>query len=251
MTRYECTLNGMALGEISSDIIVLDVNEKTPEEDVTTYKKAFSDGLFFVRKQRRKTTVEIRFEIHNYDVQKRKMICQQVQKWANSGGVLMINDRPGQMLNVVCDRLPSITSALKWIEPLAVDFVAYENPYWESVSNSVSVSDGTAQFFVDGTAEKCKASVKITNMGSAAVTNVAIKTDLSSVAFDGISLKPGKTLETGYDKKGYFFAKIGQTSVIGNQIGDDEIWVNCGYSNVEAIASEPLSMSVSARGMWL
>lgn len=251
MTRYECVLNGKPLSDISCQISVLDINEEAPDEEITAYKRAFKDGMTFVRKQRGKISVSVLFEIGERDVQSRKEICQLVQEWARAGGVLKINDRPGQELYVVCEQLPSIASALKWTQPLAVRFSAYDVPYWQSVSGSSVTTSGQKSFFVAGTVEKCKASASIVNTGNSTINSITIDTGASEISFTGIALEPTKKLETGYDAHGYFFAKIGSTSVLDKQHGDDELEALCGHNLVKVSASGPVSMTLNAKGLWL
>ena len=124
-SRYEAFLNDIALSSISADLQVLDISYAVPSIKNVTYTVAKRDGQRVARRYTDQATVTITFELHIYDTVKRQAACQNVAAWAAKGGVLRTSDRMGQQLTCICTTMPTITSAMRWNDAIAVTFTAF------------------------------------------------------------------------------------------------------------------------------
>lgn len=240
------------MSEISSSVFITDIREQKPEMAVRLEEKAKGYGVRMVRAQRQYTVVRIGFVIRDQDVERRKNVMQDVQKWAAKGGKLTINDRPGQVLHVVCTDPPMLGSALKWTEEMHVDFTAYTLPFWEGVETHTYTTTGSTRVYVPGTHDVCQASAVVTNK-SGVLTDLLIQTEKSSIRFEGLSVANGGKVEVGHDDNGYFYAKHGTQSLIGKRTtgSDDDLLVESGYSEVLVQGNTPVEMAFSVKGWWI
>lgn len=253
MNRYHASLNGKSLSALSDAIIITDIRENVPEESITTQPRPFANGMRFLRKQRQSISVTIALAIATPDVEARKSICIQVQRWARNGGILRINDRDGQYLSVVCTQLPTVTSAMDWQQNIEIVLTAYEDPFWQS-SGTVSVTTtGLTTLMVPGTAETVRGHAVVTNTGAENMTTVSVRTSASVIAFSSLSIAPGGQLEMGYDDNGIFYARVGDASALGNRSvnTDDDLLVAVGRNDVRVTSNTSASLTLTARGAWL
>ena len=131
-TRYDVYMDNLPLSAVDPAIYVTDVQETQPAYDTTAMARARGDGSRVTRRVRDSLQVRVYFAVRETDVGRRRDIIQRAAAWAMGGRYLAIGDRPGQRLRVVCDTLPSVTSALRWTQDLIMVFTAYAMPYWEA-----------------------------------------------------------------------------------------------------------------------
>lgn len=183
MTRYSAWLDGLPLHEIDPTIYILDIQEDLAQVDVSTAPKAGGSGRFVVTRQRQTLSVTILFAIREYDVTRRKAIMQKVVAWAKGGKYLSINDRLGQRLRVEVDELPTIQSALRWTQELAITFTAYAFPYWENDYTDSLTTSGAASMTVIGDGDTAPVDVSITPSGD----TVTVKADQTTITLTNVS----------------------------------------------------------------
>ena len=112
-TRYDVYMDNLPLDAVDPAIYVTDVQETPVSYDATTLQRAKGDGLRVLRRLRDSKQVRVSFMVRETDVDRRRDIIQRAAAWAMGGRYLSLGDRPGQRLRVVCDTLPSVTSALR------------------------------------------------------------------------------------------------------------------------------------------
>ena len=253
ISRYEATVDGIALSSIDPSIYVLDIRPGEVVPQFTLKEVAGRNGAIIAKEKYAKSSVEIDFEIHEYDVAKRNMICQKVQRWAN-GKILKTSDRPGQLLHSVCERYP-IVSAKNWTAPVTMMFSGYMPPFWED-ENAVTVSlngtSGSAQRYVPGSAEETL--VKAVLTAGASISSFSVTVDGKTLNFSGLSLSSGDVVTIDYDE--HFFLRIrkGNSSIMNKRTGSsaDELRATCGKINTFSFTSSgKASVTFSAKGWWL
>lgn len=252
LNRYECSLDGKPLSAISPSIFITDIREDAPPDRITAEPYAIHNGSRYIRKQRESLSVSVEFAIREQDEARRMEVCQLIQKWAKNGGYFARSDRPGQRLRVRCETLPSVASALKWTEILSVVFTAYELPYWESVAATTVTTTGKKAVFFPGTADHCRANATIIATGGT-LTSLTITTKASTISLQGINIANGGKVEIGHDDNGYLFIHSGSTSLMAyrTETSDDDLLIPCGQSEINVSGNVAVSMSLSARGVWL
>ena len=183
-------------------------------------------------------------------------MIQRAAAWAMGGRYLSIGDRPGQRLRVVCDTLPSVTSALRWTQDLIMVFTAYAMPYWEAdtpIRASFTGTSGTAAIRQAGTAP-CFLEADIANTSGATLTSLSLTADGQKMAFSGLALGAGKTLKICYDENWILRAEVDGASVLAQRTADsaDDLILQPGKATTVTIAaSDAVSVTLKARGLWL
>lgn len=137
ISRYEVTLNGTSMGEVSENIIIKDVQYEKPKYKRNLFQLADRHGSRPGKAYKDRAAVTIVFEIHEYGVADRQRVLADIITWARNGGDLRINDRPGQKLICVCEEFPAIESVRDWTNDLSIMFAAYACPYWQEVNPTI------------------------------------------------------------------------------------------------------------------
>ena len=255
-TRYDVYMDNLPLDAVDPAIYVTDVQETPVSYDATTLKRAKGDGLRVLRRLRDSKQVRVSFMVRETDVDRRRDMIQRAAAWAMGGRYLSLGDRPGQRLRVVCDTLPSVTSALRWTQDLIMVFTAYAMPYWEAdtpIRASFTGKSGTASIRQAGTAS-CFLEADIANTSGATLTSLSMTADGQKMAFSGLALGAGKTLKIYYDENWILRAEVDGASVLAQRTEDsaDDLILPPGRSTTVTIeASHAVSVTLKARGLWL
>lgn len=249
MTRYRVWLEGHGLQDIDPAVIITDVQEQNPDLTIETAQTA-GNGLRLLRKSRRSLSVLVRIVIREYDVARRKRVCQRIAAWARDGGKLALNDRPGQYLKVDCDQLPHISSALQWLEEIPIVFTAREDPYWQEDTRafaSASGTSGSATICPIGDKRSVPLEASVVNVGAGTLTAVSITAGGQTMRFTGLAVAPGAAMTIS--------VKDGLLDLpVANRTEDsaDELLIPCGeYSTVTFTADQTVSAKFYARGAWI
>ena len=255
ISRYEATLNGVALSSINADILVLDINYEPPRMRYDSISVAKRFGSRIYRKHIVSVSVSISFEIHTYDTQERQAICNAVAAWAKRGGVLETNDRDGQELVCVCTELPVIGSARNWTDPITMTFTAYEFPYWqekEAVTLELSGTESGDSLQVPGNIDGAFVEVEIAVTGSlSTLSTISLTVNGKTLTLSDLSVASGQDIVISYDQQGIQSIKAGNTSLLDKRTGADDLLVNCGEVNSFAfVADESVRVTFSVKGAW-
>lgn len=248
ITRYNVWLDGEGLQTIDPSIIILDIQEQSPQTRYTTAEWAAGrDGTRFIRETRQTASVTVTFQVREYDVARRKTVTSDVAAWARRGRYLEINDRPDQRLCVRCTALPTVKSALKWTDTLTVTFTAYEWPYWESYhEESAAIAGGTpATLHVPGNGPYAYLSGDLTIDGTASV-----KIAVGDQYFDMRNVS--NALSWGYEN-GLLYIRSGDESVMAHRTtsSSDNLTVKPGsMATITVTSTAAVSGRVYTRGCY-
>ena len=252
ISRYEAYLNEVALSSISPDILVLNIEYSPPETQYVTFNVANRNGARIHKDYTASVSVQITFEIHNYDTLKRQAICQNVALWAKNGGYLETNDRLGQRLRCVCTQKPALNSR-DWTAPVTIVFTAYVIPFWEQeVPASITLTAGTSgsgQLYVPGNVDGALAEVDI--LANASLSSVSLTVNGSTLSLTGLSISSENTVKIAYDDQMIQSIKVGTTSLLNKRTGADDLVMKCGeYNTVSFSSSASVTVTFKARGLW-
>ena len=257
VTRYEAQLNHKSLSAIDDAICILDIAYGAPRLATAATDISGRNGQRVSSQRARNTSVEIKFEIHEQDTQRRQEICRRVQAWAMGGGVLTVNDRPRQRLCVICDSPPEISSALKWTQPLKMTFTAYEQPFWEDEYPRTATLSGESDrktLYVPGIGAETRVEVKVSNTSSTPLDALTITAGGTTMEFEGLGLEAGEVLEIDYDERALLRIHAGGKSKMScrTAASDDELLLETGKtSEVSVQADGPVSALIRARGLYM
>lgn len=252
ITRYEAIIDGIALSSINPDIIIHDINPVIGEYSYKTNTIAKRAGGLLTNEVLGSASVVISFEIHNYSIQKRQQICQDIIQWAR-GSVLETNDRKGQFLRGKCVSFPYVNSALEWTQIMTLTFSAFEQPYWQEKAESVLELSGTTNegtLFVPGNAENTLVEAVITPVSTMA--NITINVGDTTMTLTGCGATTANPVVISYDSKRFLSINVGSTSILDKRTGDDDLLAVCGQDNeISYTASANVGVEIRARGLWM
>lgn len=253
ISRYEAWLNGVSLSSISSKILILDIQYPSATIKNETFLAAKRHGARLHRRYIDKASVTIVFEIREYSLTARQSVCADIVRWAKNGGVLKTIDRPGQRLRCVCDKHPSIQSAMKWTDALSITFSAYALPFWEEetpVELTLSGQESEGNLFVPGNVDE--AFVEIEAIIGSHTENIAFGTNNRRIELYGITAEEGQTITLTYDDEMIQSIKIDGVSLLGHRSQADDLIAFCGQTNKVGFSSwGTADVTFKVRGLWL
>lgn len=257
-TPCACALNGVDPTAIGPGVIVTDVIEHPPEADLRLMTIAGRDGQRLTGSRTASLSVTVRFELHEPDPARRRLMCREVARWALPGGLLTLGDRPGQRLRVHCDAPPVSGSTLGWTEPVTVRFTAWEAPWWEddtpvSVTAAAPAASGTLALRPLGDLPAAL-EASIANASGGVVDQVTLTCGGQSIALRGLNMGGGETLTLRYDERQLLRLAIGERSVLALRDPEsaDDLWLPPRVaSQVRYAASGRVAVTLTARGRWL
>ncbi len=259
ITRYSVWMNNKGLQDIDESIYIKDIREKEPKQQAITAARAWGDGLRLLRLQRKSLSVDVRFEIRERDPARRRDICSRIRSWAREG-YLTTSDRPGQRLYVVCDRLPTVDSALRWTRDIEMTFTAYDVPYWEAITPAKctvtaqtpfgdgQVRDTVTMRMVGDVASPLDAT--ITAAGKINFLRVALG-DGQTITLEDLGMKSGDVLTISHDSRGILALKKNGESVLNKRTAKsyDELMISPNESVTIALRADAVCTGVfSVRG---
>lgn len=252
-SRYEAYMDGVALSSIDPSIYVANILPGEIAPSFTLKDVAGRNGSIIAREKYAKTTVDIVFEIHEYDIAKRQRICQMVQMWAE-GSVLKTSDRPGQYLKCVCERFP-VVDAKNWTNPVTMTFAGYTPPFWQeenAVTVSLSGTSGSASKYIPGNVKEALVSAVLT--ANAGISSFSLTVGDTTLNFSELSLSSGDTVTIDYDEHLFLRIRSGNTSLMGKRTAAsaDELIARCGRPNSFSFTSSGgASVVFTVKGWWL
>ena len=249
--RFSCALNGVSPEDIDPALLLTDVTELPPRRRVSSVPTV-RHGLMLLRRVRESLTVRLRFLIPEYDPVRRRDLAQKLHAWASPGGLLTTSDRPGQQLRVICDTLP-LLSAMSWSDELEIDLTACRVPFWEYAEENRVVTGGAAVLTLPGDAEEIPVACEVTNLGTAALTDLTLVCGDTRMVFSGLALAPGDKLALSADGD-LLRAETTDGSVLLHRTADssDLLLADGGVQTaVSVTASQPVQAVFHARGRLL
>ena len=262
ITRYSVWIDNKGLQDIDPSICITDIMEMEPKQQPLTAAQAWGNGLRLLKMQRQSLSVVVRFAIRERDTVRRRDICTRIRAWAQEG-YLTTSDRPGQRLYVVCEKIPTVDSALKWANEMEVTFTAYDVPWWENITpTKCTVTAETP--YGDGQYRDTVSMRMIGDVESPleAVITAAGKTDYLRVylgddqffTFKDLGMKSGDTLTISHDSRGILSLKLNDTSVMNKRTAKsyDELMIPPNKSiSIALIADAICTATFTVRGRYV
>ena len=144
--------NGVALEQVAP-VKIVDIRVSPIQMTAMARQRPITWGADFVRMGGGSRTVAIEFALLTDDRETRQNQLAAITSWARSDKPekLMLPNRRGAYLEVICTALPEPSLRQWWESKLRIVFTTYDNPYWTSIAEK-SVACGTA-FTVLGDAQ--------------------------------------------------------------------------------------------------
>ncbi len=272
MLLYDVLLGGKSIHDLADEIIVTDIVEKPADMDIQTADRAMHPGTRETSRRRKKLEVEIDFVIYTQDSTRRAEIASLVAAWANDGGWLTINTRPGKRLYVRPTALPAQGSALRWQEEISITFTAFAQPYWES-TDYVSVILQTTwsnnqQMYYDANVINPTgnvSSIPVTLIGwntseDTVMTHLKVMVGETFFEFTNLAVEPGGLIFgliiADYDENDILSIRddMAGVSLMANRTAEssDDLLAVPGKNNqIHVYSDTPCQMQLDTRGRWI
>lgn len=268
--RFEAMMTGLKFSDIAPELFLVDIIEEPPVMDLMKTRMANKPGERVSAKTRTSLSVRLVYEIHSLDIARRAEIQRLVAKWAygyNGSGLLAVNYRPGKVLNVACDNLPTLDSSLKWTQRLSFVLTAHEVPYWEdeigTTKDVTAKLDANGDYTTlleymtaDGDFNGVPVDVYAANPWEGnTLTKLTVTIGNTTFVLDGLSVAPGDFLVIEHrngvvkirpgsdDTVSYLQARMPESS--------DELLADLGRNNVYIKADSGVTVTLSYKGRWM
>lgn len=255
-SRYNVWLNNIGLAEIDPLIYVADISYRAVELTRATERRAGGHGSFADAGAIESQHVDIALQIEAYETEERQRIMQRVAAWALNGGWLMTSDRPEQMMRVVCDVFPSVTSAMRWLDTITITFSAYEYPFWvdkwpsEAAADAESGEDAEADLYCPG---YMPAAMEALITPDDTLTELCVSAGDAYIQLEG--LNSSDPVKISYTEDRHILSITqGNVSVLDKRTSDsaDDLMLKPGAHNaVSAQGDAAISVVFSVRGVTL
>lgn len=258
---YRCMMNGLGVQDISPSLTITAIEEKAPELEIQTSPNAKYNGTHVTGIFRRSLQVAVKLWCKERRMERRAQLLDQIREWADDG-VMTVNYRPYQWLQVVRTSLPSFGGEWKTAEEIELQFTAYGIPFWQSkdltVTNVGSASTAHELAITPpGTAEESFLRWSLVNSGSGTLTALTLQNlgNGSFIALEGLSIPPAGRVVADYDLNGYLTIKDGSGNSLLNKRTaasyDDVVLTQRKGNTIRVTASSPVDGLISARGLYL
>lgn len=274
MILYDASLNGVSIHTLAEEIILRDIVENPANMDIQTAKRSMHPGTRETSSIRRKLEIDLVFVIYTQDSRRRAEIAGLVAAWANEGGWLTVNTRPGMRLHVTPTQMPSQGSALRWQEDITLTLTAFEQPYWEDEGDGTLVnldtvwsdSEGMSQAFTvirpSGNVGKVPVTCFAYNMDEVPLTHLKIVVDDTFMEFKDMNIEGGGVFG-GWFRIDYTDEDIMQIKNVRDDENpslmkyrtaesSDDLMARCNVNNQVSVYSDAaLNITFYAKGRWL
>lgn len=251
--RFDAMLNGVSFAGLDPAIILTDINEQAPKEDIETASRAIHPGTRLTFRRRRNLSVRLTFVVREYDPARRATLMDKIADWAVDDGWLVLSTRPDQRLYVHADTLPAMGSSLRWTDDIIIAMTAYERPYFEARWPVVSVISEQGSICPLGTVPEAYVEVDVTNKGAGDLTTLTATCATTRIKLEGLSVPPGEHIRIAYTDKDVLTITAAGVSALANRTADshDDLIAYTRQSNIITVeADQPVTAEFSARGRW-
>lgn len=248
----QCALNGEGLHAVDPRIYIQDIKEQVRMTVSTAVRPVFG-GTLMNTPERESLAVTVRFMVKESDLQDRQLVIQRVNGWAKEGW-LTISTRPDQRLYVVCTQ-PAGHETFKWHADMELTFTAYDGACWQDIYPASCNGNGKSLNLVLATrgTRQCYLEAKIANTSANTVNSLSLSANGKTIAFAGLNLPSGKTLELRYDERrmlGAFIDNTGKLSCRTAASADDIVLRPTWGNGVVFTADQACGVTLYARGEY-
>lgn len=254
LLRFDASLNGVSFAHLDPQLMLTDIVELPPEEDVQQARRAIHPGTRITSRVRRSLSIRLVFAVAECDIASRARVLDKVAEWAGSGGWLTINSRPGRRLYVTPETPPSMGSSLRWTSDMEMTLTAYERPYWEQLWPTRAIIAESGNIHPVGTHPAALVECDVTNTGDGELTTLTVTCGSTHITLDGLSVPAGEHVRIAYTDDGIMVITAAGASALANRTAkssDDLVAVSRQTNAISIMADQTVSAVVSARGRYL
>lgn len=249
-------INGVSLTDAIPNMILRNVYEDDPENDLMTGERPGMAGQRILSIKRTQLAVRIETVCREiYDLRARAEAVQAMAAWAQDGR-LELSNRPDQFLQCIVTKRPAPGTDRDYTQTFTVELAAIDCPYWQAmVPDSVSGSGttGTLHLTPGGTVKRIPLSFTVTP-SSGTLTSFSVTVGGRTIALSGLSVSSSSSLVLDYDDHMLQRIRVGSTSVMSKRTAAsaDNLLVDPMTDNTIAFTADVASaVEFTARGWYL
>lgn len=258
--KHRVALDGIELDSIDNRIIITKVEEPDGKEQFSAVSLWGSSGSRVTELHRDHLDVTVKFviRIRKRDMAGREEVLEKVNAWACAGGWLTLNYRENRRIRVFMLQAAGMGDAWNWTKEFSITFRACGVPYWQETFGPVvekrNASSGSLVFGVNGSAEGV-VNVTFKNTSGSTINTFSISTPESSLAFTGLGLANGETLEISHPDNGLrslLAVRIGNRSALAcrTPASSNDLTVKPGTKTITYNAGGAGNINVSCCGRF-
>lgn len=258
LRRENVWLNEVSLRSLDARIINVKLIEQDATQNVTYGQRAGRDGRLILGRQRTSKPIRVEFAIRElYDLAARTAILDNVNAWAQRGGVLKSSTRPEQQAGVILTKFASAADIRDYTGTYTLEFEAAGVPYWEGRTAQTAQLTGSnpgGHILVQGTAETVLgAAIRPTGGALTAMTiTVTGGGQSAAITLAGMSVSAGTAIMITHDERGTLAITADGQSLLSfrTAASDDDLFALPGLNAVNITADAAVSATITVRGRW-
>lgn len=256
-------LDGVQLDSVDGRILIQSIETAAGREQISAVSLAGGAGSRVTGKHRDYVDIVVKFSINekSYRPEARDEVLEKVNTWAAAGGWMTVNYKPDRKIRVIAEQLPGEGDIRNRGNSYAITFRAYGVPYWQEDTGTVvriqNTQSVTRQVGLGGN-QDAPAEFSFQNTSGSAVNTLSISCGGHSIAFSGLGLASGETLEIDHEDDGerclqrIRIRSTGGTyrSAMDKRSGSDEIMMKPGVNNVSISAGGTGTIIIRCAGRF-
>lgn len=260
-TRISVALNGIELSSLDDSIVLQSVEPQTPSWNLSANSRGTRNGQRYVATEKRYRDVQVRFAIRERrDFAWRESVIQKVSEWAEAGGKLTYNGRPGMELRVRCASLMAVGNVTEWTNAYQITFRAFNIPCWINEEADTASKTGSSVSTTLAVKSNGGGKLRITAANSSGSTcnTATISANGYTIALTGLGLASGERLVIDYtdddiqririrSSGGTYRSALAKRTVAS----DDDIWLKARSNTITATSGTSLAWTFSCYGRWV
>ena len=258
---HRIALNGVQLDSVDNRILVQGADEAAGKDQITAVSLFGSAGQRITNRHRDYLEVTVRFSlrVRKHDMQTRSVLLERVNAWAEPGGWLTLNYKPGRRLRVVCAQYPAAGDPWKWTGVYAIVFRAYTVPFWQQDPPGMLTATGSSVTRSIGVGGNTDTVLDLTfkNTSGAVCGTFTVSAGSSVISLSGLGLASGETLHIDHTEDGLLRIRIESISGSYRSVLDkrdvtssDDLWVRPGTVTVSVMAHRIGTLTLSCAGRY-
>ncbi len=258
---HRAALNEVQLDSLDDRILVQGVDEASGKDQITAVSLFGGAGQRITNRHRDHLEVTVRFSlrVRKNDMQTRSAILERINAWAEPGGWLALNYKPGRRLRVVCAQYPAAGDPWNWTGVYAIVFRAYAVPFWQQDPPGMLTATGssiTRSIGVGGNTDTVL-ELSFKNTSGVSCDTFTVSAGSSVISLSSLGLASGETLHIDHTEDGLLRIRIQSSS--GSYRGaldkrtpesSDDLWVRPGTVAVSVTAQRTGTLTLSCAGRY-
>lgn len=259
-TARSCAIGGVELKDVDSRVYVLGTSCDAGKETQTGTAFGGRGGQRVTVNRREYLDIRVTFgiDIRKEYLQERSEIFEQCMAWAalaRDGAWITIGSKKDRQIWARTFTLPNEGDQWQWASQYTIVFRAWEVPWWQdtepiSVRRS-GISSLTQQISVTGNA-RTVLDFSYTNTSGATVDTLSIDTGSAVMAFTGLGMASGSTLEISHREDGLLVIAVDGESAMACRTpeSDNDLWIAPGVPSVTVAAGGNGTFVLSSYGRY-